>query len=724
MDEGSLFAVHRPSSIVHRRSIVHRLSSFTSAWRPLLLILSLGVGLRLGLMWMLWANGGNPLIGDEGNYVLSALPLSEGHGIPDLWLWVRAPGFIFFAAGVFALTHGSLWALNLAQIGLSAIVSLLVFGLASLTSDDPIIARRAGLWAVALVAFNPLLIWSDNFFLSEPLYILCVASLILFLAIYALRVKGDKPRAWVWLVGAGVWAGLGLLTRPNLQFFLPLVALWLLSLHRSSLLLAIGRVALLAGVTLAVVLPWSFYNMARYGHFIFVDTVGAYVLYLDNTNLAPKEVNGDLERIQNQGERQNYAFERGFEWIATHKKEFLNRTLYRVITSWSADPFTDLRYPVRDKLPGTSPWLRDGYALSASVAYLLLTVLAVGGLLLAPRSGLRALVLLYLVAYVLAIGLSNNEFRYRLPVLGITSVFGGYALARGGAFWPLRVEGKWRVHAAAATLISVAFVLLTLPLILPELSRSTEARLIEIGAANQPDPVRRAEALENVARLDRVYSAPWRTAANSWELAGRYDKAIQDGKAALQREQGDWRATYMLSLYYRHEGKHGKAASVANHVPPTFNAIMQERAWAVLDTGADPSSLIPSTIDIGGDDVGWIKGFYGEEGSDSDTPFTYRWSGNSAFMRVGAHAASRKLIVRARALPGPKGENLKVRWRIATHKAVEQAMDANWKDYTFDLPPGNTNRSIEVELSASARRPSYEDKRELAVAVDSIKAEP
>src|SRR6476469_832805 len=126
-------------------------------------------------MAAIWLNGGSPLIGDEGNYVLSALPLSEGRGIPDLWLWIRAPGFIFFAAAIFILTGGSLWALNLAQIGLFVIVSLLIFTLGTFTTDDPTTARRSGLWTVALIAFNPLLILSDNFFLSEPLYLLCVA---------------------------------------------------------------------------------------------------------------------------------------------------------------------------------------------------------------------------------------------------------------------------------------------------------------------------------------------------------------------------------------------------------------------------------------------------------------------------------------------------------------------------------------------------------------------
>src|SRR5207237_1546066 len=105
-------------------------------------------------------------------------------------------------------------------------------------------------------------------------------------------------------------------------------------------------------------------------------------------------------------------------------------------------------------------------------------------------------------------------------------------------------------------------------------------------------------------------------------------------------------------------------------------------------------------VDVGGDDIGWIKGFYVGEQSPTDPRFTYRWSGSSAFIRVGAHANSRKVIARARALPGPRGESLKVRWRVAGRDAGVQTMDANWKDYTFDLPPGNANRSIEVELSA------------------------
>jgi 4-amino-4-deoxy-L-arabinose transferase-like glycosyltransferase len=703
--------VHRPSSIVGRRPG----GRLAPAWGPLALVVAVGLALRLLVMMAIWANGGNPLIGDEGNYVLSALPLSEGRGIPDLWLWIRAPGFIGFAAVIFALTGGSLWALNLSQIVLSGITIVLAYVLGTLTTDDPAKGRRAGLWGAALVAFNPLLILSDNFFLSESLYILLVMSLVLALLAYSRSVRTGASRSWRWLVAAGLLAGLGLLTRPNLQFYLPLVALWLLWLHRRAPLAALGRIVLLALVALAVVLPWSLYNLARYGHFIFVDTVGSYVLFLDNTDLSPKEVNAALLAIPNQGDRQTYAFEQGLNWITSHKQLFLSRTVSRIATSWSADPFLDLRYPVREKLPGTSPLGRDLYALAASAAYLALTVLAIGGLIAAPPTDLKWLTLLFIVAYVLAIGLSNNEFRYRLPVLALTAPFAGYAIASGDVFWPLKRE-KWRIGAVAASAIALLFVILTLPLVLPGLGKAIEARTY---ATNQNSPADRALAFEHVASLDVVYSQPLRQAASNWEAAGRTDKALDDYKAALEREPGDWRARVLLSSLYKRIGSKTKAAQVVNSVPPTFNAIMQSWAW---DHAAPP----PTEVDVGSDDSGWVKGFYVGERSETSPSFTYRWSGSNAALMVGLPNANlKKVTIRARGLPGPHGEPfLSVHWTLNGHDAGTRLLNTNWQDYTFDIPQPGPRDRLTIELSAQARRPSPDDPRELAVAVDSVKSEP
>src|SRR5205814_9313540 len=102
----------------------------------------------------------------------------------------------------------------------------------------------------------------------------------------------------------------------------------------------------------------------------------------------------------------------------------------------------------------------------------------------------------------------------------------------------------------------------------------------------------------------------------------------------------------------------------------------------------------------------------------------YRWSGSQAWLMVGpANSASKKVTIRARGLPGLHGEALPVRWSLGGRDAGVRLLDANWRDYSFDLPAGASRDGLVVELSAHARRPSAEDPRALAVAVDSISTE-
>ncbi len=97
--------------------------------RGLLLVLVLAGLLRLIPLWVVTANGGNPLIGDEGNYIEAALSLAGGGGIPDRWLWIRPPGYIAFAAAIFRLADNSLIALQLAQIALSLLTIVATYAL-------------------------------------------------------------------------------------------------------------------------------------------------------------------------------------------------------------------------------------------------------------------------------------------------------------------------------------------------------------------------------------------------------------------------------------------------------------------------------------------------------------------------------------------------------------------------------------------------------------------
>jgi hypothetical protein len=327
---------------------------------------------------------------------------------------------------------------------------------------------------------------------------------------------------------------------------------------------------------------------------------------------------------------------------------------------------------------------------------------------------------LFLVAYGITVGLSNNEFRYRLPVLGLTAAFAGFALANRGTFWPLRREGRWRLPAVVSLVVGLLFALVSFDLLMPGLGKAVEARATEL-ASRSAAPAERANALERVAELDEVYSAPLRHAAESWQAAGDLERAIEAGEGAIFREPGDYRARILLNRLYRLAGNERKAAEVANGVPPTFNAKMQGVAWA-----SSEGNIPRSRVDVGRDDLGQITGFHIGERAGGDAPFNYRWSGSRASIRLGADSETARLIVRASALPRGDGEPLMVRWRVNGADLGEVAMDAAWKEYSFEIPQAARENGGEfvVELEADARRPLAEDPRELAVAIDSVEAIP
>jgi hypothetical protein len=327
-------------------------------------------------------------------------------------------------------------------------------------------------------------------------------------------------------------------------------------------------------------------------------------------------------------------------------------------------------------------------------------------------------VLLFVVSYVIAVGLSNNEFRYRLQILGITAPFAGYALATRGAFWPVREGGRWRSGAAIALGGSILFAAVSLPLVVPGFLGAVEARFLEWGSIGAENQGQRAAGLENAAQVDRVYSAPWREAGESREAAGQPELAIEDYQAALALEAGDWRAAALLSDLFRREGNERKAAQVAANVPPTFNDIMLDWAWTRF-------TQPPETVDVGGADTGWVRGSHLGEEAEGETAFTYRWSTGEAAIKLRAGGSSERLTVRARALPGAGGEPLQVRWRAAGQDVATVAMDGEWREYTLEIPPNAAaGATLVLELSARARRPSADDRRELAVAIDYVRAEP
>jgi 4-amino-4-deoxy-L-arabinose transferase-like glycosyltransferase len=249
----------------------------------------------------LWAGSGAELVLDEIAYTARAEALLDGEGyIGSYQSWVRhpgwkimelpqypgayqPPGYPTFMAIVMAASGRSLLAVKLAQCLLSAASCVLLFALG--TRWFGVRAGHLASWMCALypnlIAYSHLL-WSETLFVFE-----------LLLLLWLLFGSADErlPSA-----GRSALAGLALgaaaLTRGTIVYFAPLLVLWLWLLAEGArglprapfeqLRPALVRGAIVLGVAMATVAPWSIRSSLLHDGFVLIDTNGPYNLWRGN----------------------------------------------------------------------------------------------------------------------------------------------------------------------------------------------------------------------------------------------------------------------------------------------------------------------------------------------------------------------------------------------------------------------------------------------------------
>jgi 4-amino-4-deoxy-L-arabinose transferase-like glycosyltransferase len=159
----------------------------------------------------------------------------------DTALLARPPGYSLLLASIYLLVGRGLFATQLVQNGLAALVPVLVFLLA-----DALVRRRAAVAAALFAALLPHLAYYSALLTPD---VVCVLPVLLAMILLAPGARGRAPRAGRALA-AGVALGLAVWLRPNLLFLGPAVALGMAVIVRRGR----WRVAALvtAGAVLAV----------------------------------------------------------------------------------------------------------------------------------------------------------------------------------------------------------------------------------------------------------------------------------------------------------------------------------------------------------------------------------------------------------------------------------------------------------------------------------------
>jgi 4-amino-4-deoxy-L-arabinose transferase-like glycosyltransferase len=412
---------------------------------------AVGVAARLIFALGYWVD--KPLTHDEQEYLLLASNVADGRGfvylLPDGSPapgehFGRAPLYPVFLAGITRLTatgpgvsaaagpspeSGAAVATTAAAPGpeLLRLVRIVqsclgggvvwLIGWLAYRAAGPKAAVAAG----ALAAIYPPLVWTPAYVWSETLFSLLALGCAGLLTL-------DSHRAGP-SIGAGVLAGLAVLTRPAMLFFLPLVLPWLCWKRR-------WREAVLVILACAIVVaPWTLRNMREYGRFVLVASEGGITFWTGNHPVAIGEgdmaANPDIKRANLALRAQHPGLTpEGLEPI--YYREALQFIRDRP-AAWVQLMFRKVFYTV---VPvGPSYRLHSPLYFGASVlSYVAVLPCALLGLAALGRRGRMPVPLLLLAAASLLVSVVFfPQERFRIPVIDPA------LLVSAAAWWALRM---------------------------------------------------------------------------------------------------------------------------------------------------------------------------------------------------------------------------------------------------------------------------------------------
>lgn len=178
---------------------------------------------------------------------------------PRYFNCIRPPLYPIFLTPFVALSARFVWHIQLAQAVLGTLQALLIASVAGRW-----VGQRAGNWALVIALFHPFLIFYNAFLLTETLFIT-----LLWTGVWCLqRSAQTETTALKWLTGSGVALALACLTRPSLQPFLFVAAVWIGGrVWQRSRAAALRRTVYFTMLVSVMLLPWMIGNLKAHGDF-------------------------------------------------------------------------------------------------------------------------------------------------------------------------------------------------------------------------------------------------------------------------------------------------------------------------------------------------------------------------------------------------------------------------------------------------------------------------
>ena len=207
---------------------------------------------------------------DSERYTRVAMNLLRGNGFAEWGTHPTAfvpPLYPLFLAGCYGLFGFHPLLPKIFQAVLGGLLPWAVFGIGRRLADG-----RTALLASAVTAVYPELVVLSGYLYTETFFILLECLFFLFLLD---AFRADRPKDWIL---AGIFLGLGMLVRNLLFYFPPFI--FFTCLVVKPFRKRIKKIALMAGVGYALLIPWTVRNALVFHRFVPVNTLGPSMLWI------------------------------------------------------------------------------------------------------------------------------------------------------------------------------------------------------------------------------------------------------------------------------------------------------------------------------------------------------------------------------------------------------------------------------------------------------------
>jgi Flp pilus assembly protein TadD len=386
---------------------------------------------------------------DEYYHVEWAKSLAGGDWIGSE-AFFRAPLYPYLLGVLFVVFKGSVLAARIVQATYGALTPVALFFL-----SRRVLPRAGAAAAAAVACLYPFLIYFDNELLIVSLVVLL--DLVLLIAI----VRADEAPTWGRWLGAGILMGLSAIARPNILVFAPVVLAWAWWRERSRggrarrrgrvahvccatpARTAAARFALFAVGVAIVVAPVTVRNYVLDHDFVPIASQGGVNFYIGNNEhadgisaLVPELGIGwqtdEAIRFAEQAEGRplkpsefsDYWYRRAWGFILGHPGAAARLLFKKLVLFWDRFELAnnkDIYYFARMSIVYRAlRWLSFG----------LIAPLAILGMWVSRRNPVAALLIAFVVSYMLSVLAFFINARYRLPVVPCLILF-----SVAGAWW-------------------------------------------------------------------------------------------------------------------------------------------------------------------------------------------------------------------------------------------------------------------------------------------------